>query len=124
MITETFTKKLFTIEEFERMEGAGIFPPDTRFELIRGEIIQMPVPSPRHSGRVNKLNDLFTSTLGKRVIVAVQNPVYIPRPSDRMSRPQPDIALLKRLPEFFQNFGPLPDEVLLDRKSTRLNSSH
>ena len=113
MITENVTKKLFTIREFERMEAAGIFPPDSRFELIRGEIIEMAEPTWPHCGRVNKLTDLFTSTLGKTVIVSVQNAIFIKRPAKRMSRPRPDIAVLKRLPELFGPFGPTPDEILL-----------
>ena len=118
MISETATKKtvakkLFTIEEFDRIEDAGIFPPDSRFELIRGEIIEMAEPSGRHIGRVNKLNDLFASTLGQTVIVSVQNAVYMKRPPKRMSRPRPDVALLKRLPELFEAFAPSPEDVLL-----------
>jgi Uma2 family endonuclease len=109
MFTETVTKKLFTIDEFQRIEDAGIFPPDSRFELIRGEIIEMPEPTGRHIGRVNKLNRLFTSTLGETVIVSVQNAVRI-RPR---SRPRPDVALLKPLPELFGAFEPTPDDVLL-----------
>ena len=81
--------------------------------MIRGEIIEMSEPTTPHIGRVNKLNDLFTSTLGKTVIVSVQNAIFIPRPSKRMSRPRPDVALLKRLPELFGPFGPTPDEILL-----------
>ena len=112
MITETVTRKLFTIDEFQRIEDAGIFPPDSRFELIRGEIIEMPDPTGRHIGRVNKLNRLFTSTLGETVIVSVQNAVRI-RKILPMSRPRPDVALLKPLPELFGAFEPTPDDVLL-----------
>ena len=71
MTTETVTKKFFTVEEFQRMEDAGIFPPDSRFELIRGEIIEMPRNTGRHAGRVNKLTELFITTLGKTAIVSV-----------------------------------------------------
>jgi Uma2 family endonuclease len=61
MSAETdLTKKLFTVQEFERICDAGIFSPDSRFELIRGEIVEMPKPSRRHAGRVNKLNRVFT----------------------------------------------------------------
>jgi Uma2 family endonuclease len=40
--TEIISRKLFSVEEFQRISDAGIFPPDSRFELIRGEIIEMP----------------------------------------------------------------------------------
>jgi Uma2 family endonuclease len=112
MSTETATKKLFTTDEFLRILDAGIFPPDTRFELIRGEIIQMPETRGPHTGRVNKLTRLFTSTLGETVIVSVQNEVAIPNLTP-MSCPKPDVALLRPMPEFFGPFAPVPDEVLL-----------
>jgi len=112
MITEAVKKKFFTIEEFDRIEDAGIFPPDSRFELIRGEIIEMAEPTGRHSGRVNKLNRLFTSKLGETVIVSVQNPIHI-RAGKLMSKPRPDIALLKPLPELFGPFTATPEDVYL-----------
>jgi Uma2 family endonuclease len=112
MSTETVTKKLFTIDEFQLIEDAGIFPPDSRFELMRGEIIEMPDATGRHIGRVNKLNRIFTSTLGETAIVSVQNAVRIRRILP-MSRPRPDLAILKPLPELFGPFEPTPDDVLL-----------
>ncbi len=112
MSSETGIKKLFTIEEFMQIEAAGVFPPDSRFELIRGEIIEMPWHSWVHMGRVNKLNRVFTSRLGESVVVSVQNEVHIPDLKP-MSRPKPDVALLKPLPEFFGPWAPVPDEVLL-----------
>jgi Uma2 family endonuclease len=103
------TKKLFTVEEFQRICDAGIFPPDSRFELIRGEIIQMPNPSRRHSGRVNKLNRVFTSRLAESVIVSIQNEMFL----DAMSGPKPDVVICKPLEELFGPFEPTPDDVLL-----------
>jgi Uma2 family endonuclease len=109
MTTETVNKKLFTVEEFYRMGDAGILPEDRHFELIRGEIIEMPLPGPPHSGRVNRLNRLFASTLGESVIVSVQNPFLI----DQHSLPLPDVALLKPRDDFYQTAHPGPGEVLL-----------
>jgi Uma2 family endonuclease len=112
MITEAVRKKFFTIEEFDRIEDAGIFPPDSRFELIRGEIIEMAEPTGRHSGRVNKLTRLFTSRLGEQIILSVQNPIHI-RTGKHMSKPRPDIAVLKPLPELFGPFTAAPEDVYL-----------
>src|SRR5712671_910525 len=97
MSTETVSKKLFTVDEFERMCEVGILPEDGRFELIRGEIIQMPTPMPPHAGRVDRLNHVFSSKLGALVIVRVQSPVAI----DTHSEPMPDIALLKPKDDFY-----------------------
>jgi Uma2 family endonuclease len=106
---DIITKKLFTVEEFQRICDAEIFPPDSRHELIRGEIIEMPTPTRRHSGRVNKLNRVFTSKLGETVIVCIQNGMFV----DVMSEPKPDVVICKPLPELFGPFEPSPEDVLL-----------
>jgi len=108
--TDLVTRKLFTVEEFQRISDIeDIFPPDSRFELIRGEIIEMPNPTRRHSGRVNKLNRVFTSKLGESAIVCIQNGMFV----DRMSEPKPDVVIAKPLPELFGAFEPDTGDVLL-----------
>ena len=109
MLTETVTKKLFTRDEYHRIWDAGILPEEGRFELIRGEIIEMPPAKPPHSGRVNRLNHLFMSRLGETVIVSVQNPAII----DDFSEPSPDLTLLKPREDFYTSKHPLPEDVLL-----------
>jgi Uma2 family endonuclease len=106
---EIISRKLFSVEEFQRIADAGIFPPDSRFELIRGEIIEMPIPTRLHSGRVNKLTRVFTSKLGESAIVCIQNPMFV----DKMSEPRPDVVICKPLPELFGPFEPEPSDVLL-----------
>jgi Uma2 family endonuclease len=112
MSTETFIRKLFTVEEFQQILDAGILPPDTSYELIRGEFIQMPNPTPPHGGRVRKLNRLFSSALGDSAIVMVQDAMAI-LTLIPMSKPRPDVAILKPLPELFGPFEPEPEDVLL-----------
>ena len=103
------TKKLFTVQEFQHICDAGVFHPDSRFELIRGDIIEMPNPTKRHAGRVNKLNRVFTSKLGESVIVCIQNPMF----ANETSEPKPDVVICKPLPELFGPFEPDPGDVLL-----------
>ena len=107
--TEIVSKKLFTVEEFQRICDIDLFPPDSRFELIRGEIIEMPNPTRRHSGRVNKLNRVFTSRLGESAIVCIQNGMFV----NEMSEPKPDVVICKPLEELFGPFEPAPEDVLL-----------
>jgi Uma2 family endonuclease len=109
MATETVVKKLFTVDEYHRMGDAGILPEDKRFELIRGEIIEMPQALPPHSGRVNRLTSLFTSRLGGSIVLSVQNPSSI----DDMSEPVPDVTLLKPRADFYTESHPGPSDVLL-----------
>lgn len=107
--TETITKKLFTVDEYMRMWEVGILPEDGRFELIRGEIIEMPPPGPQHSSRVNRLNRLFTSRFGDVIIASIQNALTI----DRYSLPIPDVTLLKPRDDFYGEAHPKPDDVFL-----------
>jgi Uma2 family endonuclease len=109
MPTEIITKKLFTVDEYHRMWDIGIFPEDKRFELIRGEIFEMPPVKPPHSGRVNRLTQLFTIRLQGSAVVSVQNPSSI----DQYSEPLPDVCLLKPRPDFYSESHPLPSDVLL-----------
>lgn len=109
MPTETITRKRFTVDEYHRMSDIGLFPEDKRFELIRGEILEMPGAKPPHSGRVNRLNHLFVSRLGDSVTVSVQNPSSI----DDYSEPVPDVSLLKPRLDFYTKNHPLPEDVLL-----------
>jgi Uma2 family endonuclease len=109
VITEQVTKKLFTVDEFQRMSDAGILPENGRFELIRGEIIEMPLPGSPHSSRVKRLNRLFTSRLGDSVIVSVQDPFII----DLYTDPFPDVALLRPRDDFYEAAHPGPEDVLL-----------
>jgi Uma2 family endonuclease len=109
MSTESVLKKLFTVDEYHRMSDAGILPEEKRFELIRGEIIEMPNPKPPHSGRVNRLNHLFSSRLRDSIVLSVQNPSSI----DEMSEPVPDLSVLKPRSDFYSERHPLPEDVLL-----------
>jgi Uma2 family endonuclease len=109
MATETVLKKLFTVDEYHRMGDAGILPENKRFELIRGEIIEMPPPKPPHSGRVNRLNHLFMARLDNEVVVAIQNPSSI----DDMSEPVPDVLILKPRADFYSEYHPVPADILL-----------
>ncbi len=109
MTTETISKKLFTVDEFCRLSEEGILPPEGRFELIRGEIIEMPRPGPPHIGPVNRLTMLFARKLGDSVIISVQNSLFI----SNISLPSPDLVLLKPREDYYGKSLPAPDDVFL-----------
>jgi len=108
-MTVTLAKRRFTVDEYHLMAQAGILSEDDRVELIRGEVVEMTPIGRRHAGAVDRLNQLFTSALGERVIVRVQNPV----PVSADSEPQPDLALLRLSPDFYVETPLGPEEVLL-----------
>lgn len=47
-MSSQITRKLFTIDDCDKMAEVGILSPDERTELINGEILIVPPPGPRH----------------------------------------------------------------------------
>ena len=102
-------KRKLTVEEYHKLPEYGILKESERVELLRGEIVKMSPIGRFHAACVNRLNQLFSQKLGKRAIVAVQNPVEL----DDYSEPQPDIALLEPRPDFYASGHPKPADILL-----------
>jgi Uma2 family endonuclease len=98
-----------TVAEYHRLGEMAIFAEDSRLELIEGDLIAMPPIGERHAGKTRQLNRLFSARVGEAALVDVQNPVAL----DRHSEPQPDIALLKPRPDFYESGHPRPEDVLL-----------
>jgi Uma2 family endonuclease len=99
----------FTVDDYHRMGVTGILHEDDRVELVDGEVLLMAPISDPHMGGVIRLTDLFTQRLGTRVLLSVQNAIRLsPR-----SEPQPDIALLRRRPDFYTTGKPTPADVYL-----------
>ena len=91
------------------MDEVGLFPPERRFELLGGEIVEMAPIGIRHAATVDWLTQTFFDALNRRAIVRVQNPVRI---SD-LSELQPDVTLLRWREDFYRNAHPTPDDVVL-----------
>ena len=105
----SLTRRRFTASEYNRMAEAGILSEDDRVELIDGEIVEMAPIGRRHAGAVNRINDQFTRGFATEALTAVQNPVRL----GEHSEPQPDVALLRRRPDFYASAHPTPADVLL-----------
>src|SRR5437016_9243314 len=102
-------KKLFTVEEYQRMGEAGIFHPEARLELIEGEIIEMSPPGNPHIGCVNRATALFSARLAGKVIVSVQNAVRL----SRYTELQPDIVLARPRADYYGGKRITPEDTLL-----------
>jgi Uma2 family endonuclease len=102
-------RRLFTVQEYHLMSEAGVFSDRERVELIEGEIIQMAAIGRRHAARVDRLAEFFGDRVRTRAIIRVQNPISI---GDR-SEPQPDIALVQRRADFYEESLPNSEDVLL-----------
>ncbi len=102
-------RRLFTVDEYHKMLEAGVLTENDQVELIRGEIVQMSPIGFRHAACVDRLTELFIIRLVQLARVRVQNPVTL----DDSSEPQPDIALLRRRPDFYQTGHPTPSDIFL-----------
>lgn len=102
-------RRRFTVDDYHRMAEVGILTEDDRVELLDGEIVEMTPIGSDHAGHVKRLTALFTSRLGARVVVSVQDPVSL----SRHSEPQPDVALLRPRADFYARSHPRPEDVLL-----------
>jgi Uma2 family endonuclease len=102
-------KRCFTVAEYNRMGEIGILTEDDRVELIEGEIVEMSPIGRRHAACVDRLTELFSERLQRKVIVRVQSPVVL----NDYAEPQPDVALLRRREDFYERALPAPGDVLL-----------
>jgi Uma2 family endonuclease len=98
-----------TVDEYYRMSEVGLLAPDSRTELIDGEVIDMPPIGSPHAAAVSRLQDLLFSATKGRAQLRVQNPVRL----DNHSEPQPDLAVLLSRKDFYWERHPLPPDTLL-----------
>jgi Uma2 family endonuclease len=59
-------RRLFTVEEYERMAEAGVLREDTRVELIGGEVVRLAAMGRRHARCVRELTRQLTDQLRGR----------------------------------------------------------
>ncbi len=103
------TTHRFTVEEYHRMGETGLLKPDARVELLDGQIIDMMPIGPFHAGTTNRLAKLFIRLSEDRWHVAIQTPVRLTAHSE----PQPDVMLLKPVPDDYTGRHPGPEDVFL-----------
>src|SRR5215471_15848158 len=109
-MTAILRKRRFTVDEYHKMGETGILAADERLELIAGRIIVREPIGSRHASTVDRLNRLWTSKLGERAIVRIQNPVRL---ATEDSEVQPDVMLLKPRDDFYSTAHPVAADVLL-----------
>jgi Uma2 family endonuclease len=109
MATVSPRKHLTNLDEWRRLGEAAIFPPDSRLELIEGEILEMAPIGFNHAGHVIRLINFFTPLVAGKAIVNAQNPLQL----GDLSEPQPDFMLLKPNPDFYTSRHPVASDVLL-----------
>ncbi len=111
-------RRLFTIDDWERLVEARIFPEYEQLELIRGELITLaPVRDPllqllrrRQAGCVRRLNHYFNLRLKFQAVVDVRSFITL---WEQRSEPQSDLSLLRTREDFYATLTPKPEDILL-----------
>jgi Uma2 family endonuclease len=106
-VTIELKRHHFNVQQYHQMYEAGIFSESDRLELIYGELVTMSPINRRHAACVNRLTYLIGQDIGKRAVVAIQNPIHL---SDE-SEPQPDVAVLKWQDDFYSSGHPTPADI-------------
>ncbi|QUS62538.1 Uma2 family endonuclease (plasmid) [Synechocystis sp. PCC 7339] len=105
---QLLTRK-FTVEQYHQMAEQGILDHQEHLELIQGEIITMSPIGFRHAFVTTYLSNWFARQLGQKTIVYSQNPIQL----NNKSQPQPDVALLKPVDDFYDYRLPGAEDILL-----------
>ena len=108
-LTQTPTRRRFTVDEYYAMADAGILNENDRVELLDGDIIRMPPIGDWHQASVDQLNHHLNQLLNERAIVRVQGPTRL----NPNSEPQPDVLLMRWRNDFYRGGHPNPTDVLL-----------
>jgi Uma2 family endonuclease len=88
----TVRTKLWTREEYDRLVAAGAFAPDSRIQLINGEIVEMTPQGAAHATALRCLQKSLESVFSSGYDVRTQLPLALV--GDPMSEPEPDIAVV------------------------------
>lgn len=72
------------------MTETGVFPPESRVELIRGELIEMTPQSSRHYTCVRLVEEALRAIVGAEFDVRVQGPLAL----SSVDLPEPDVSVV------------------------------
>jgi Uma2 family endonuclease len=108
-MASVYERHRITLDEYHRMAEASVFDPDSRVELIEGELIEMPPINPPHAFGVERVLNQFARRLAGRAWIRCQDPVTLVPDSE----PQPDIVLARNDSRGYGDHHPAPNEILL-----------
>ncbi len=102
-------RRLFSIDEYERMAEAGVLHEDSHVELLDGEVLCMAAIGARHSACLSRFYECVQATVSATAIVRIQMPIRLPPRSE----PEPDAVLVRRREDHYEAANPGPEDVLL-----------
>jgi Uma2 family endonuclease len=99
----------YTLAQYHQMIESGVLD-DARFELLNGEIVEMPSEGITHAHRNSKGRKLLDRLLGDRAEVRDAKPITLP---DQASEPEPDLALVEAPDDIYEIHHPYPENIYL-----------
>jgi len=105
-----YERHRISVDEYHRMDDAGIFDPDKRIELIEGELIETVGPmNPPHAAGVAMLTRILVTRFSDRADVRCRLPVIL----NDYSEPHPDFAVVRTDPRYYLDGHPQPASIFL-----------
>lgn len=101
--------RLFTRTDYHKIAEAGLFAPDERVELLKGEIRTMSPAGPLHVSFISRLLQLLAPLLGNTYQINAQSPIWLSEESE----PEPDVVLYYARPDFYAHELPTPADIVL-----------
>ena len=107
-VDEGIERHRWTRTEIYQIYDLGLFDPNSRFELIEGDIFhKMPQKRP-HSTAIAKSHGALTKSFGTGSYVSIQSPLNI----DEYNAPEPDLMVVAGIPDDYEE-QPTPADVKL-----------
>lgn len=109
VMNDRLPRPRITVEEYYRMDEVGLFAPDSRTELIEGEVIEMAPIGSLHASVINRLQSILFPAVGNLARLRVRSPVRF----DNYSELLPDLAVVLPRKDFYRAGHPGPEDTLL-----------
>jgi Uma2 family endonuclease len=94
--------KMWTREEYDRLVAAGGFAPESRVQLIRGEIVEMAPQGTRHATSILLTDRALRRSLAQGFTIRAQLPLAL----GQWSEPEPDVAVVLGAIEDYRDTHP------------------
>jgi len=106
----------WTVADFERLFDAGFFAPETKLELIEGELFEKETLKPRIAVAISLAQDVLRRIFKNHTHIRVQLPMVF----GESSKPEPDLAVVVGTPRDYLDSHPSTAILVVEISDTTL----